>query len=146
MQLIAERRLGPLDGFRSKRGLEFSATIALNGEGRITFEFESNGEPAVPISAEEIATYKELCQCPICGASVLLAPDDYICKDYFDRKCSFRVSKRMLEREIDGEQFLKLIQEKSTDMLENFKSKKTGKAFNARLILKSVGKIGFAFK
>jgi DNA topoisomerase-3 len=146
VQLIAERKLGPLDGFKSKRGLEFSATIALNEEGKITFEFESNGESVVPISAEEIATYKELCQCPVCGASVLLAPDAYICKDYFGKKCSFRVSKRMLGREIDGEQFLKLIQEKSTDMLENFKSKKTGKAFNARLILKSGGKIGFAFK
>ncbi|MDR0595380.1 MAG: DNA topoisomerase 3 [Puniceicoccales bacterium] len=146
VQLIGEKKLGPLRGFKSKRGSEFSATIVLNGEGKLGFEFETNGEQASQISPEEIATYEELCKCPICGAPILAAPEAYICKNYFDKKCSFRMSKHMLDREIDSEQFLKLISEKSTDMLENFKSKKTGKPFKARLILKSGGKIGFAFK
>ncbi|MDR3273993.1 MAG: DNA topoisomerase 3, partial [Puniceicoccales bacterium] len=97
VQLISERKLGPLSGFKSKHGSEFSATIVLNEENKLTFEFEQNSEPATKVSAEEIATYEELCKCPVCGAPVLVAPEAYICKSYFDKKCKFRASKRLLE-------------------------------------------------
>lgn len=142
--LLSDKRIGPLSGFKSKRGMDFSASVMIKDDGTLGFEFSE--EPVVPISADDIASYEEVCICPICGAPVLSAPDAYICKEYFDKKCTFRVSKHMLERDISLDQFLKLINDKSTDMLEGFKSRKTGKLFNAKLVLKSGGKVGFVFK
>lgn len=144
--LISEKKLGPLNGFKSKRGTEFSATIIVKEDGKLGFEFEANNEPVIEISAEEIETYEEVCKCPICDGQIVSSPDAYICKNCFTKKCSFRVSKNMLGREIPLEQFLKLINEKTTDMLEDFKSRKTGKMFKAKLVLKKDGKIGFLFR
>lgn len=145
VQLLTEKKVGPLDGFRSKRGTTFSASVILNDDGGVGFEF--SGEPVLERpSAEEIASYEEVCKCPVCGESVLSSPEAYICKNFFDKKCNFRVSKRMLERDIPADQLMKLVNERSTDMLEGFKSRRTGKLFNAKLVLKSGGKIGFVFK
>lgn len=144
VDLLKNKRIGPLEGFQSKRGLGFSANVIIKDDNTVGFEFTS--EPAVKASEEEIESYEEVCKCPLCGAPVLSSPDAYICKSYFDKKCNFRVAKRMLEREIPVEQLLKLANDKSTDMLEGFKSKRTGKLFNAKLVLRSGGKIGFVFK
>ncbi len=142
--LLSDKRVGPLDGFRSKRGAEFSASVILKDDGGLEFEFLN--EPTTVITSEEIASFEEVCKCPMCGASVLSAPDMFVCKRYFDKKCNLRVPKKMLEKEISLEQCMKLVNEKCTDMIEGFKSKRTGKLFKAKLVLKSDGKIGFLFK
>lgn len=144
--LINERRIGPLTGFLSKRGTEFSASVIMNNEGGLEFEFNNNNESVLKVTPEDIISYEEIGKCPLCNCSILSSPDAYVCRNFFEKKCNFRVSKTMLECSINVEQIIKLITEKQTDMIEGFKSRKTGKLFNARLVLKSGGKIGFLFK
>ena len=60
-------------------------------------------------------------------------------------KCKFRVSRTMLSRSIPEDQFLKLVKEGKTDLLEKFKSNRTKRFFSAHLILKEDGSIGFEF-
>jgi DNA topoisomerase-3 len=145
VELIGKGKLGPLDGFRSKRGAPFSASITMDDGGKLGFEFEQRSDGG-GMTTDEIISEESLCQCPMCNGPVLETTEGYACKNYLNKKCKFRISKRMLERTIDREQFLKLVQEKSTDILEGFKSKRTGKLFKARLILRSGGNVGFAFK
>ena len=51
----------------------------------------------------------------------------------------------LLSRLIPNEQFEKLLKNGKTDLLDRFKSKRTGKYFSAYLILKEGGNIGFEF-
>ena len=41
--LVTDRKVGPLNGFRSKTGKPFSAILVLNAENKPEFEFENNG-------------------------------------------------------------------------------------------------------
>ena len=52
----------------------------------------------------------------------------------------------MLERDIPKEQITKILTDGKTDVLENFRSKRTGKLFSASLLLQKDGKICFKFK
>ena len=42
--LLKEKKIGPLEGFRSKAGRPFEATLTLNDEWKVKFQFDNNGE------------------------------------------------------------------------------------------------------
>ncbi len=150
-QLLNERRIGPLEGFRSKKGKPFSAILELNDENRIRFVFDNagggdgngEGEPIDFSKLEVVGT------CPKCGAKVYESVSAYICEksraDDEAKKCDFRVSRKILGRDIDKPQIKKLLEERKTDLLPNFWSKKSKKPFSAHLVLKDKGDIGFEF-
>ena len=50
-ELLTNRKIGPLTGFRSKRGAEFSAVVIINDENKIEFVFEEKPEE-VEVGAE----------------------------------------------------------------------------------------------
>src|SRR5690606_36653965 len=61
--LFADRRLGPLEEFRSKMGRSFAAVIVLDEEQKPKFEFEKKEEEAPP---EDLHTRPVIGECPVC--------------------------------------------------------------------------------
>ena len=144
--IIKNRELGPLDGFLSKAGRPFSATLRLNDFNKIEFVFDKSRRDN-SMDGIDLDNLPVLGKCPKDGAKLLDAPNAFICENAIAEKksCDFRVSRKMLGRSIPNEQFLKLIENGKTDLLEKFRSKKTGKLFSAYLILRKDGSIGFEF-
>ena len=59
--------------------------------------------------------------------------------------CNFRITRKLLDKEIPVDEFLKLVNEKKTGLIKGFVSRKTKRPFDANLILKENGGIGFEF-
>jgi DNA topoisomerase III len=142
--LLNEGRVGPLEGFRSKMGRPFTATVKLGADFKPEFEFE-NGESGGAITIDP-ARHEALGLCPICQKGQVYALDNsYACENAVsaEKTCTFRVGKVILQREIPKEQVIKLIATGKTDLLPKFISKK-GRPFSAHLKLDK-GKVGFEF-
>src|SRR5438876_123913 len=143
-QLLTQGRVGPLEGFRSKMGRRFNATVKLSEDLKQEFDFGEGGSGA----PEKVDTsrHQSIGLCPVCKeGQVFELENAYICKRAaaVPKKCSFRVSKTILHRAIPKEQVQKLMNTGKTDLLPGFISKK-GRPFSAHLKLEN-GKIGFEF-
>ena len=145
-QLIEQRVLGPLSGFRSRLGRPFSAVLKLSAEFKIEFDFgqgdSSNGENEAP----DFSGQEALGPCPKCRARVFEQPMAYVCEKSMgpERSCDFRTGRVILQRQIEREQMQKLLATGRTDLLHRFISKK-GRPFSAFLARGADGKIGFEF-
>ncbi len=161
--LVTEKRLGPLDGFRSKAGKPFSAILTLDEAWKVKFVFNnsrpdsagegeatadntgSSGEPSQPL---DLSSLRVVGPSPIDGQPVYETPNAYACaKTLRGEKGGFRLSRNMLGRVLPREQVEKLLQHGETDLLEKFKSKRNGRFFSAHLTWKNKakGEIGFKF-
>ncbi|MDR2603038.1 MAG: DNA topoisomerase 3 [Puniceicoccales bacterium] len=148
-ELLVNKKIGPLDGFKSKTGSDFSASLVLDDAFKVSLVFEnSNSEfkTATSLSKEEIDNLEVIGKCPLDGSDVVMMDTAYVCKNYFNKKCKLRISKKTLDKDIDVGQVQKLLVEKKTDLLEGFRSKRTGKLFSARLSLQKDGSFKFEFK
>ena len=152
-ELLEKKVIGPLDGFKSKAGNPFSAMLKIDEDFKVKFDFGTSDEEAgQPI---DLTQFEVICSCPkaakgLCShkeGQVYAAPNAYQCEHHKEKgtKCDFRVSRTLLSRVIPEEQFLKLVKDGKTDLLEKFKSKRTKRFFSAHLILKDDGGIGFEF-
>lgn len=146
--LIRDKQIGPLMGFRSKQGFPFNAVLKLTPEFKVEFDFGQekegqNGEGAAPV---DFTGKEPLGKCPKCGSQVFDAGMNYICEKSVGphKTCDFRTGKIILQQEIAPEQVKKLLAEGKTDLLKGFVSKKTGRKFEAFLVLKD-GKTAFDF-
>ena len=143
-KLLTEKRIGPLEGFRSKIGRKFNAIVKLGEEFKPEFDFGENGhDQPIKIDPE---THESLGLCPICQKGQVYVLDRaYACENAVSKEktCTFRISKTILHREIPKEQVQKLIATGKTDLLPKFVSKK-GRPFSAHLKLEN-GKVGFEF-
>ena len=143
-KLLTEKRVGPLEGFRSKIGRKFNAIVKLGEEFKPEFDFGENGhDQPVQIDTEK---HESLGLCPICQKGQVYVLDRaYACENAVSKEktCTFRISKTILHREIPKEQVQKLIATGKTDLLPKFVSKK-GRPFSAHLKLEN-GKVGFEF-
>ena len=146
-ELISKRKIGPLQGFRSKKtGFPFAAIINLTADFKAEFDFgkddkqdESNQTP-VDFTGKE-----SLGKCPKCGSPVFENGMNYICEKAARKDgCDFRTGKIILQRPIEPQQIQKLLGTGKTDLLDKFISKK-GRPFKAYLVLKD-GKVGFEFE
>src|SRR5437660_1094428 len=142
--LLTEKQVGPLEGFRSKVGRKFNATVKLGEDFKPAFDFGENGhDQTVKIDAEK---HEALGLCPICQKGQIYVLDRaYACENAVakEKTCTFRISKNILHREIPKEQVQKRITIGKTDLLPKFVSKK-GRPFSAHLKLDN-GKVGFEF-
>jgi DNA topoisomerase-3 len=140
--LIRERKLGPLDGFRSKTGRLFSAQVILNEENKPQFAFENNG---LPTDLEvDVTTHSVVGPCQVCGTgSIYDLGSVYVCENVAKGSCTFKMSKSILQRELPPDQLKKMLTEGKSDLLRRFISKK-GRPFDAVLTL-SHGKMGWEF-
>lgn len=143
--LITQREVGPLQGFRSKMGRLFNANIKLTDEFEMRFDFGNESEENT--KDVDFTGQPPLGKCPKCGNSVFEHGMHYICEKSIGtmRSCDFRTGKIILDRAIEKEQVVKLLQSGKTDLLTKFISKK-GRPFSAYLAIDENGKIGFEFE
>jgi len=148
-QLVTKRVVGPLQGFRSKQGRPFSASLRLTAELKPEFEFDQQGGPAQapPAVKVDFAGQRPLGNCPACGEPVFQDQTNYLCAKAAGpkRTCHFRCGKVILQQPLAPEQFQKLLTQGKTDLLTKFVSK-NGRPFAAYLVLKEGAKVGFEFE
>ncbi len=147
-QLLTERQVGPLTGFRNKMGRSFAAAIKLNDDLQPEFDFgqDKAGEDG---EAEEVdfSGQEALGQCPKCAAKVYDNGNNYVCEKAVgaSKTCDFRSGKIILQQPIDAAQMKKLLADGKTDLLKEFVSNRTRRKFSAYLVNQN-GKVGFEFE
>jgi DNA topoisomerase-3 len=144
--LIRDRQVGPLQGFRSQKGLPFAAVIKLNAENKAEFDFGNEPKEGEAAAAVDFTGKEPLGQCPKCGARVFENGMNYVCEKAVGpaRTCDFKTGAVILQQPVDKTQMTKLLAEGKTDLLKEFVSNKTNRKFEAYLVLKD-GKVAFEF-
>jgi DNA topoisomerase-3 len=152
---LRDKKIGPLDGFRSKAGWPFAAELKLVhddeiGNWKLEFDFgeeakrEAESGEAVDFSAQE-----SLGPCPKCQGPVYEHGTNYICGNAVGAHvtCDFKTGRIILQQPVAREQMSKLLATGKTDLLENFVSNKTRRKFKAFLAYdRKEGKVGFEFE
>jgi DNA topoisomerase-3 len=154
---IANKEIGPLQGFRSKMGRPFAAIIKLvaipeddkdypNAGFKLEFDFGNSQED--DLEEVDFSGQTSLGACPKCSSAVYEHGMKYLCERSVgpNKSCDFSTGKVVLQQEISKEQVSKLLDEGKTDLLTNFKSNRTGRGFKAYLARQPDGKISFEFE
>ena len=137
VELLTKRKIGPLTGFRSKRGAEFSAVLTINSQNKIEFVFDEK--------PEEIEIGEKVGQSPIDNTDVFETLTGYVSQSYIDKKPSgLNLPKVLLGKEIPLEEIKNLLAGKKTALIKGFRSNKTRRLFDAYLTLEK-GKLKFDF-
>ncbi|WEL98913.1 MULTISPECIES: DNA topoisomerase III [Delftia] len=157
-QLLRERRLGPLDGFRSKAGWPFVAEVTIVRDeegGNYKLEFDFGDDAASEDTGElvDFASQQSLGPCPKCGAPVFEHGSNYVCAKAVPTlaqatpSCDFKSGQIILQQPIEREQMQKLLQTGKTDLLDKFVSNRTRRSFKAFLVWDgAAGKVNFEFE
>jgi len=143
--LLEEGKVGPLEGFRSRLGRPFSATVKFDEAHKQQFDFGQAEEDSE--QGFDFSQLTPIGPCPVCsGGQVFDIGAAYCCNQASgkNKTCTFRMGKMILQREIPLEQARKLMETGKTDLLPRFISKK-GRPFSAYLKLEK-GKVGFEFE
>ena len=149
--LLKEKKIGPLEGFRSKAGKPYTATLVLSDEWKVKFQFDNSGsengdgEPSKPLNFEELPVVGT---CPLNASPVFETENAYGCRERLEsngESKGFRMSKSILGQPITTDQVKKLLTEGKTDKLDKFVSKRTKKPFSAFLVLQKNGSVRFEF-
>lgn len=137
VELLTKRKIGPLTGFRSKRGAEFTAVLIINDQNKIEFKFEEK--------PEEIEIGAKVGKSPVDNTDMFETLTGYVSQSYIDKKPSgLNLPKVLLGKEIPMEAIQKLLAGEKTDLIKGFRSNKTRKLFDAYLMLEK-GKLKFDF-
>jgi len=152
---LANKKIGPLEGFRSKAGWPFTAELKLSYDDEIKnwkleFDFgedaKKDGESGEPV---DFSDQESLGACPKCQGRVYELGTSYVCENSVGAHvtCDFKSGKIILQQPVVREQMTKLLVEGKTDLFENFVSNKTRRKFKARLAYdKKEGKVSFEFE
>jgi DNA topoisomerase-3 len=145
--LVRDKHIGPLAGFRSRKGKRFHAVLKLSDEFKTEFDFGPNGQENGAAQPVDFSSQEPLGKCPKCGGRVFELGMSYVCENSVgpSKTCDFRSGKVILQRAIDHEQMKKLLATGKTDLLERFISRK-GRPFKAYLVSTDKGDVGFEFE
>ena len=145
--LVREKQVGPLGGFRSRKGKRFHALLKLSDEFKTEFDFGPNGQENGAAQPVDFSGQEPLGKCPKCGGRVFEFGMSYVCENSVGpaRSCDFRSGKVILQRAIEREQMNKLLATGRTDLLQRFISRK-GRPFKAFLVLTDKKDVGFEFE
>jgi DNA topoisomerase-3 len=155
-EFLTNKKIGPLDGFRSKAGWPFTAEIALKyseeeQNWKLEFDFGDDGADSGEIV--EFGNAETLGNCPKCGSPVHEHGSNYVCSKAVPThaqatpSCDFKSGKIILQQPVEREQMIKLLSEGKTDLLDKFVSMRTRRAFKAFLQWDAeAGKVNFAFE
>ena len=140
LELLEKGTMGLVDGFRSRLGRPFSAGLKL-GEGRKIELVVGEEEGTLDFTGQE-----PLGQCLACGGNMFMSQLRYVCEHSVSKPstCTFKVSKKILNRDITVPEVQDLLKNKKTALLEKFISNKTRRPFSAVLMWKD-GKVSFDF-
>jgi DNA topoisomerase III len=157
-QFLRERKIGPLDGFRSKAGWPFTAEMVIKFDEetknyKLEFDFGDDKRAEETGELVEFGEAAVLGQCPKCQSAVREFGKSYVCEKSVPThaqatpSCDFKSGQIILQQPIAPEQMSKLLETGKTDLLENFVSNKTRRKFKAFLSWDAeAGKVGFAFE
>ncbi|MCL4748182.1 MAG: DNA topoisomerase III, partial [Burkholderiaceae bacterium] len=147
-QLVRERTIGPLQGFRSKMGRPFAAILKLNDENKLEFDFGQREGDDANAEAVDFSSQPSLGACPKCAARVFEHGMSYVCEKSVgpNKTCDFRTGKIILQQEVEPAQVRKLLDSGRTDLLTDFVSSRTRRKFKAFLVRDAKGKVGFEFE
>ncbi len=152
---LRDKRIGPLEGFRSKAGWPFTAEMKLVRDDelnnwKLEFDFgedaRKEGESGEPVDFSE---QESLGKCPKTQGNVYEFGSNYVCEHSVGVQvtCDFKSGKVILQQPVAREQMTKLLATGATDLLEGFISNKTRRKFKARLAWDAKeGKVAFAFE
>ena len=87
----------------------------------------------------------EVGDCPLCHAPVRRSSFGYSCSAYKTTGCRFSIRMKILGKMIPKAVAVTLLKEKKTEVLSGFISQKTGRPFDAALVLGEDGKVTFDF-
>lgn len=140
--LLAGETVGPLSGFKSKKGSEFSAKLTLDKDFNINFAFESDGK-----FHGQKTDYK----CPLCGGALEENKNAIFCTGSAHSKdprpepgmtngkepgmtndCNFTLFKTIAGHTLTAKEIAALFGSGHTPLIQGFKSKK-GSEFAAAL-------------
>ncbi len=154
---LRDKKIGPLEGFRSKAGWPFTAEIALkfseeDKNWKLEFDFGQD-DAAQTGELVDFSAQESLGTCPKCGAPVYEQGKSYVCAksvptpDQPTPSCDFKSGQIILQQPVEREQMRKLLATGKTDLLEKFVSMRTRRPFKARLAWDAeAGKVSFEFE
>jgi len=153
-KFVAEKKIGPLEGFRSKAGWPFTAELKLVYDDEIAnwkleFDFGEDAKAAEDGTPVDFSGHESMGACPKCKGHVYEHGSNYVCEHAVGAHitCDFKTGKIILTQPVDHAQVHKLLTTGKTDLLENFVSNKTKRKFKAFLAWdKKEGKVGFEFE
>ena len=133
-ELLVNKALGPISGFKSKKGTEFSAKLTLDKDYNINFEFDSDGK-----FHGQKTDYK----CPLCGGLLEENKNAIFCTASTEngdagtgsgmtKACSFTLFKTIAGHALTACEIKELFTNGRTAPIQGFKSKK-GSEFAAAL-------------
>jgi DNA topoisomerase III len=145
--LVRDKHVGPLSGFRSRKGKRFPAVLKLGDDFKAEFDFGPNGQENGAAQPVDFSGQEPLGKCPKCGARVFELGMSYLCENSVgpNKTCDFRAGKIILQQPVDREQMKKLLSTGKTDLLPRFISRK-GRPFKAFLVLSDKKDVGFEFE
>ncbi|KAF1045182.1 DNA topoisomerase III [Xylophilus sp.] len=156
---LRDRRIGPLEGFRSKAGWPFTAEIALvqddeaPGRYKLEFDFGDEKDAADPGELVDFSGQEPLGPSPADDGQVYEHGSYYVSEravptvQHPTPTSSFKIGKVILQQPISREQVAKLLATGKTDLLDKFISNKTRRAFKAYLVWDAAaGKVNFEFE
>ncbi|MFN9748470.1 MAG: DNA topoisomerase III [Burkholderiales bacterium] len=153
-EFIANKKIGPLEGFRSKAGWPFTAEIQLVfdtdlNNWKLEFDF---GDEVKSAEASELVDFSEsgkLGACPKCQSPVYEHGSHYVCEKSTGPQpsCDFKTGKVILQQNISAQDMRELLDKGKTPLLEHFVSNKTRRKFKAHLAFDDkAGKVIFEFE
>jgi len=156
-QFLRDKRIGPLDGFRSKAGWPFTAEMVIKFDEetknyKLEFDFgdDKRGEESGEII--DFSSQESLGACPKCGGAVFEHGKNYVCEKSVPTlaqptpSCDFKTGQIILQQPIERTQMHKLLETGKTDLLDKFVSMRTRRAFKAMLAWDAeAGKVNFEF-
>jgi len=152
---IRDRKIGPLEGFRSKAGWPFTAEMKLVHDADISnwkleFDFGEDAKAAegdgVPV---DFSAQQSLGACPKCKGHVFEHGTSFVCEHSVGAHvtCDFKSGKVILQQPVERAEMTRLLVTGKTALLENFVSNKTRRKFKAFLAWDAKeGKVGFEFE
>ena len=155
-QFLRDKKIGPLDGFRSKAGWPFTAEMVIKFDEesknyKLEFDFgdDKNAESGEIVDFGDTAS---LGACPKCGSPVHERGKNYVCEKSLPTlaqptpSCDFKTGTMILQQPVDHEQMKKLLGTGKTDLLDKFVSTRTRRPFKAMLAWDAAaGKVNFEF-
>ena len=143
--LLVDRKIGPINDFRSKRGNIFSASIEFTPENKIKFIFGNSEEEIKKINLEKDG--KLIGKSPLDGSDVYQTMNNYLSKSFMEGKnTGLNISRVILAQEITEDNIKKMLAGEKTELIKGFRSIKKKRKFNAFLQLNEKGKTEFVFE
>ncbi|PYL09131.1 MAG: DNA topoisomerase III [Verrucomicrobia bacterium] len=145
--LVRDKQVGPLGGFRSRKGKRFHAVLRLSDDFKAEFDFGANGQQNGATQPADFSGQEPLGKCPKCGGRVFEFGMSYVCENAVgpNKTCDFRSGKVILQQPVEREQMKKLLSTGKTDLFPRFISRK-GRPFKAFLALTEKKDVGFEFE